>query len=187
MQELAVLRELQDLRVLAAVAADPDVALVVDRDAVVRLRPLVALARPAPVADEVARGIELEDRRRLRAARRGRRILVRGGFVGVDASRRDGRSRRDPARRRRRRSSAEDPVVRQRLRPERIDFEPRRLTARCACASARSSALPSMPSTASAASSRATTIDAGTSRPTRHHASLTPLDILTNFCTRLPS
>ena len=34
-QELALLRELQDLRVPRIVAANPDVALVVDRDAVV--------------------------------------------------------------------------------------------------------------------------------------------------------
>ena len=57
--------------VVAAVAADPDVALVVDGDAVVRL----AASRsprpgPAPVADDVAVLIELEDGRRLRAAAR---------------------------------------------------------------------------------------------------------------------
>ena len=39
-QELAVLGEFEDVRVLLAVAADPDIALVVDMDAVVRLRPL---------------------------------------------------------------------------------------------------------------------------------------------------
>src|SRR5882672_11406228 len=55
-QELAVLGELQHLRVLRAVAADPDVTLVVDEDAVVRLRPLVAGARAAPVPHQVAGG-----------------------------------------------------------------------------------------------------------------------------------
>ena len=52
-QELAVLGELQDVGVLLAVAADPDVALVVDVDAVVRLRPFVALApgRPSGAPD----------------------------------------------------------------------------------------------------------------------------------------
>ena len=55
-QELAVLGELQDVRVLLAVAADPDVALVVDVDAVVRLRPLVALARAAPGATRLPAG-----------------------------------------------------------------------------------------------------------------------------------
>ena len=47
-QELAVLGELEDVRVLLAVAADPDIAFVVDMDAVVGLRPLVALARDRP-------------------------------------------------------------------------------------------------------------------------------------------
>ena len=54
-QELAVLRELQHHAVAGAVAADPDVALVVDGDAVVRRRPLVAVAvGAAPVAEQVA-------------------------------------------------------------------------------------------------------------------------------------
>ena len=38
----------------AAVAADPDVAFVVDRDAVVRVRPVVALTGTAPMAHEIA-------------------------------------------------------------------------------------------------------------------------------------
>ena len=78
-QELAVLRELQDLRVLGVVAANPDVALVVDGDAVIRQRPLVALARAAPVADEVAGLIELEHRRRGHAAVAARGRRRRGG------------------------------------------------------------------------------------------------------------
>jgi hypothetical protein len=125
-QELAVLRELQDVRVGAAVAANPDVALVVDEDAMVGIRPLVSLARPAPVAQQVPFLIELENRRRARAAFAllgFERLLVvaeRGGapmddphvIVGVDphANRR-----------------AEDPVIGQRLRPQRIHFEARRL------------------------------------------------------------
>ena len=53
----------------AAVAANPDVALVVDGDAVVRRRPLVAVAiLAAPVAEQVALLIELENRRRRTAA-----------------------------------------------------------------------------------------------------------------------
>ena len=51
-----------------AVAANPDVALVVDEDSVIRLRPVVAFAGTAPVADEIARLVELEHRRRRRAA-----------------------------------------------------------------------------------------------------------------------
>ena len=62
--ELAVLRELQHLGIVRAVSADPHVAFVVDRDAVIRFGPLVALSRTAPVADQVARLIELENRRR---------------------------------------------------------------------------------------------------------------------------
>ncbi len=74
LDELAVLGELQDVAVDAgAVAADPEIAFTVGRDAVVRFRPLVALARPAPRAHEIARGIEFEHRRRrLAALRRGR-------------------------------------------------------------------------------------------------------------------
>src|SRR5437899_1709976 len=67
-QELAVLREFQDLIVVIkravfapAVAADPHIALVIDGDAVVRIRPIVALARAAPVADEVALLVELQN------------------------------------------------------------------------------------------------------------------------------
>ena len=38
----------------AAVAADPDVAFVVDGDAVIRIRPVVALPGSAPVPDQIA-------------------------------------------------------------------------------------------------------------------------------------
>ena len=48
-QEFSVLGELQDLGVLGAVAADPDVALIVDVDAVIGFRPLVSLPRAATV------------------------------------------------------------------------------------------------------------------------------------------
>src|SRR6266571_2622928 len=47
-QKFPVLGEFQDVGVLRAVAADPHVALVVDKNPVVRLRPLVALCRAAP-------------------------------------------------------------------------------------------------------------------------------------------
>ena len=46
--ELAVARELQDVRVGAAVAANPDEAFVVDDDAVVGIRPIVAAGRSVP-------------------------------------------------------------------------------------------------------------------------------------------
>src|SRR6185369_8676655 len=116
--------------VLAAVAADEQVALGVGRDAVVRLRPLEALSRSAPRADEVALGVELDDRRRRHTALGLRRVgrgvdflrLERAGaavddvdvILGVDAD-------ADHV--------AVHPVIRQRLRPHRVDFEPRRLRA----------------------------------------------------------
>src|SRR6185295_17799755 len=83
-QELAVLRELQDVAVVgAAVAADPDVALAVDLQAVVRRRPLVAgTILAAPAAQEIALLIELHDRRRLLAARAG--AFVSRGFGRVE-------------------------------------------------------------------------------------------------------
>ncbi|TMG76439.1 MAG: alpha/beta hydrolase, partial [Betaproteobacteria bacterium] len=73
--EPAVLREFQQLVVPdglqpgelspgAIVAAQPDVALVVDMDAVLSFGPFVAARRSAPRLDEVARSIEHDDRRR---------------------------------------------------------------------------------------------------------------------------
>src|SRR5437867_5621693 len=67
-QELALVRELEDVRVGSPVSADPDVVLVVDRDSVIRLRPLVPLPGAAPRLHQVALRIELEDRRRGGAA-----------------------------------------------------------------------------------------------------------------------
>jgi hypothetical protein len=117
------------------VAADPDVALVVDEDSVVRLGPVVAFAGTAPGADEVACFIELENRRRRLAALRldhtsppfwtGRigSVVVLHGFerglsmhdpdmvIGIHA---------DADR------IANQPVVGQRLRPHGIHLESRR-------------------------------------------------------------
>src|SRR4051794_13065419 len=83
-QELAVLGELQDMSVLLTVAADPDIALVVDVDAMVRLRPLVALPRAAPGSDEVAFDVEDEDGRRRTAALRDGRAQLGAAFVVVE-------------------------------------------------------------------------------------------------------
>ena len=47
-QELSLPRELQDVRVLVAPGAKPDMVLRVDVDAVLELRPFVALTGPAP-------------------------------------------------------------------------------------------------------------------------------------------
>ena len=119
-------RELQDVRVLGVVAADPDVALVVDRDAVVRIGPLVPFARAAPVPHHVALRVELEHRRRRHAAvdrhlRVGRRLdlpgVERGGAVHdpdvVAVVHRYAYGRPD------------HPVVGQRPGPQRVDLEDR--------------------------------------------------------------
>ena len=127
-QELAVLGELQHLRVLRAVAADPDIALVVDEDAMVRLGPLVARSRAAPVPHQVAGLVEHQHRRRAAAAFAGRRAELQALLVVVERGRAamddpDVVLLVDPDADR----HAEQPVVGQGLGPQRIDFEHRRL------------------------------------------------------------
>ena len=126
-QELAVLGELEQVRVLLAVAADPDVALVVDVDAVVGLRPFVARSGAAPGAHQVALGIEHEHRRRGSTALGNGRIELSATLVVMQPA---GAAMDDPdvvllvdpdAD-----GPAEQPVVGQRLRPQRIDLEHRR-------------------------------------------------------------
>ena len=81
--------ELQGVRVVATVAADPHVVHGIDEDAVVRLGPVVALTGAAPVLEEVALLVELQDgRRRMTARLRERRVergrdLVRGEVSAV--------------------------------------------------------------------------------------------------------
>src|SRR5207237_10559829 len=53
-QELAVFGEFQELGVRGAVAADPDIALIVDENPVVGVRPLEPFAGPAPMPQKVA-------------------------------------------------------------------------------------------------------------------------------------
>ena len=126
-EELAGAAELEHLRIARPVAADPHVALVIDGDAVIRRRPLVAGAGTAPVSDQLAVGIELEHRRRRTAALVGQLRLER--LLLVRQRRRAAMDHpdvvalvhRDADRR------AEHPVVRQRLRPVGIDLEVRRL------------------------------------------------------------
>src|SRR5262249_38903500 len=62
--ELAVAGELHQMMVGAAVAAEPDEALGIGVDAVLGLRPVIALPRPAPALDEVAGLVERENGRR---------------------------------------------------------------------------------------------------------------------------
>src|SRR5215475_1193875 len=121
-EELAVLSKLQDVGVVRAVAADPDIAFVIYGDPVVRLRPFVSLSRTTPVPDQIAGLIEFENWRRLRAACAG--LLIRGGLIRRERvgpmndpyvvlsvnPHADGHS--------------DVPVVRQRLRPHRVNLEP---------------------------------------------------------------
>ena len=113
----AVYRAPATRRATAIIAADPDVALVIDGDPVIRIRPVVAVARTAPVADQVARLIELENRRRRSAALRGGRI---GGGMQLARFQRAG-PMNDPDMVLRIDGDADglsqNPVVRQRLRP----------------------------------------------------------------------
>src|SRR4029079_18073334 len=75
--EFAVLRELENSRITAAGATNPNVARVVDRQAGVGLGPIVAVARAAPMGDESAAWIELEHVRR-----RGAALTIRGAADG---------------------------------------------------------------------------------------------------------
>src|SRR5262249_9733382 len=86
-QELAVLGELEDLRVLLAVAADPYVTLVVDVDAMIRLRPLVARSRTAPRTHQIALRIEDQYRRSRAAAFGDRRVELGAPLVVVQPAR----------------------------------------------------------------------------------------------------
>ena len=113
-----------------AVAADPDVALVVDVDAVVRLGPFVALARAAPARTRLPAGSNSSTGGAARSIRLG----------GLSSAPRLVRRAASPAPRWMIQTwscssthtpivHAEQPVVRQRLRPQRIDLEHRRLHA----------------------------------------------------------
>ena len=78
---LPSMRELEQLTVLLAVAGEPDEIIVVDEDAVLALRPLVAGARAAPVAQQIAGLVEHQHRRRGDAALCLRRVLLGGAFA----------------------------------------------------------------------------------------------------------
>src|SRR5207249_9778953 len=101
----------------AAVATEPDEAARVGVDAVLGLRPVVALARAAPGLDEVARLVEFEHRRRGHAfvalvfAHAGRALQDPGMALRVDRYARD---------------LAPDPLARQ-LWPRGIRSEERRV------------------------------------------------------------
>ena len=149
-QELAVLRKFQHLivqvgrgcgrgrfvrratrrrrsRLAPAVAANPHIAFVIDCNPVVRIRPIVAVARSAPVVKQVARRIELQNRRSRRTThghgriRRGVEFALFERALAMDDPdiilRINGYADRH----------SDEPMVRQRLRPQRVHFKHRRL------------------------------------------------------------
>src|SRR5258706_2981139 len=127
-QELPLLGELEDLGVALAVAAEPHVALVIDVDAVRSLRPLVARSRSAPGPDQVAGLIEHQYRRGGAAAFGDGRFQLEPLFVVVQPSRAavndpDVVLIVDPHSD----GPAEQPMIGQGLRPQRVHFEHRRL------------------------------------------------------------
>ena len=63
-EELSFTRELQDLRVGLATAPQPNIVALVDVDAVLQFRPLVARSWTAPGKSDVSGGIEREHLRR---------------------------------------------------------------------------------------------------------------------------
>jgi hypothetical protein len=141
LQELSVGSKFQDLAVVLVVAGEPDVAVAVDMDAVLALRPVEAFARAAPGCEQVAVGVELQYRRSGSAAFGGGRIFLRALFV-VDKR---PRPMHDPdviiAVDRDAGDLAENPIAGQRLRPKRLRLEARNVGAllrrracRCECA-----------------------------------------------------
>src|SRR5262245_7794437 len=106
---------------------DPDVPFVVDSNGASRLRPFISLARTAPVADQIAGLIELENLRR-RDAAAGRRVEDPALFVIAE---RIGASMCDPdvilAVNGHACYRTENPVIWQRLWPQRVHFEDGRL------------------------------------------------------------
>ena len=152
LQELAVGRELQDLVVVLAVAGEPDVAILVDVDAVLGARPVVAGTGPAPAARTACR-------RRQSCSTGGAALQQRvsGGFFSApfsSSTRVEGRwiiqtlsslSTATPA------DLPEDPSVGQRFRPERLDYDTAWTPLPCAATSTPRRLL-ARPQTAAAAS-----------------------------------
>src|SRR6266550_3260326 len=151
-QEFSVLRELQDLIVRigarltrfrhvagpsilqfgihrAAVSANPNVPFIIDRNSVVRVRPVVTLAGTAPVFQEVAGLIEFKNGRRGHAAIRSRWIRVAVSFLRLERA--TAMNDPDVVLRVHRYADrhADHPMVRQRLRPHRVHLKHGRLDA----------------------------------------------------------
>ena len=95
--ELAVLRELEHVTIGADVAAHPDEAFVIDKEPMVGIRPVEALARAAPRTQQVSVRVEFEHGRRGLAALGDGRILLLAHFVDRQSCRRGAPSRRGRA------------------------------------------------------------------------------------------
>ena len=129
--ELAVHGEFEELAVLLAVAGEPDEIVAVDVDAVLALGPLVALAGAAPALQQVAGLVEHQHRRSGDAALGHGRILLGGALARRQRARPlDHPDAVEPVDRDAG-DLPEDPVVRQRLRPQRVDLELGQAPARC--------------------------------------------------------
>ena len=128
-QKFSALAKLQNLCVTLAITTDPDIAFVIDGNAMVGDRPLVAFSFTAPVANEVAPLIELQNGWSRETARGGRWICQRVSFLlrkrfgpmndpdVVLSINRDANGRTDA------------PMVRQWLRPQRVHLKHWRLHA----------------------------------------------------------
>src|SRR5579864_3322210 len=119
-------RELDCLTVFSAVAGNPNVSGMVDEDAVLRTRPVIAGTRSAPGFEKIALGIKYENRRRGNAAFGSRGSLGRAEIILRVRTRTLQHPdmvlpiHGHPA------DLAHDPVVRQLFWPGRIYFECRR-------------------------------------------------------------
>ena len=122
LEEFSLWREFQDL-VAVVVAAEPDIAVAVDVNAVLVLHPRLARGGAAPGGEQIALGIEFQNRRRGFAALGFRRIGLRTLLI----IKQGGRTMDDPdvvlAVHGDAGDLAKDPVFRQRLRPERLGLE----------------------------------------------------------------
>ena len=63
-QVLSILRELQNVRIVHAIAADPDVVFVIDEHPMQVVRPFVTLPGSTPALNQIAGHIEFQYRRR---------------------------------------------------------------------------------------------------------------------------
>src|SRR4029077_18948012 len=144
-QEFAILCEFQDHVVVettasdlsfvvttpalgtAAIPGNPDIALVIDGDAVIGVRPIVTLTRTAPMPEKVALLIKLEDWRRSSTALRHGRVGCGMQFSRLKRT----LPMNDPdmvlSVHRYPDCHALEPMIRQWLRPQRVHFESGRL------------------------------------------------------------